>query len=52
MSPMHDESQRVTLSKAHRSTPVGHELIELLRELPADGQVTRDELTRLRIVGG
>jgi hypothetical protein len=45
---MSDESRRVTLSKAHRGTPAGRELIELLTELSADGQVTREEMERLR----
>jgi hypothetical protein len=42
------EPRRVSLSKAHRSTPAGLELIALLTELSADGQITRDELQRLR----
>lgn len=45
---MNDKPRRVTLSKSHRGTPEGRELIELLTELSADGQVTREELTRLR----
>jgi hypothetical protein len=45
---MNDESRRVTLSKAHRNTPEGRELIALLTELSADGQVTREEMERLR----
>ena len=43
-----DASPRVTLSKAQRSKPAGRELIELLIELSADGQVTREEMERLR----
>jgi hypothetical protein len=49
IGPMDDEPRRVTLSKAHRSTPAGRELIALLTELSADGQVTREEMDRLRI---
>jgi hypothetical protein len=45
---MDDERRYVTLSKADRSTPAGRELIELLTELSADGQVTREEMDRLR----
>jgi hypothetical protein len=41
-------ARRVTLTKAQRATPGGIELITLLTELSDDGQVTRDELTRLR----
>lgn len=40
---------RVTLSKAHRATPAGQELIALLAGLSEDGQVTRDEVERLRV---
>ena len=42
------DSRHVTLSKAHRQTPVGRELIDLLRELSADGNVSREEMERLR----
>ncbi len=42
------EVARVTLSKAHRNTPAGRELVELLTELSADGQVSREEMERLR----
>ena len=42
-----EERQRVTLTKAHCETPAGHELIELLAELSADGNVTREEMERL-----
>lgn len=45
---MNDEPRRVTLSKADRSTDAGRELIALLTELSADGQVTREEMGRLR----
>lgn len=45
---MDDEPRRVSLSKAHRSTPAGRELIALLTELSADGQVTREEMARLK----
>lgn len=45
---MNDEPRRVTLSKADRNTPAGRELIALLTELSADGQVTREEMERLR----
>jgi hypothetical protein len=44
---MPEERQRVTLTKAHCETPAGHELIELLAELSADGNVTREEMERL-----
>lgn len=46
---MDDERRHVTLSKADRATPVGRELITLLTELSADGQVTRDEMEQLRM---
>lgn len=36
-----EERQRVTLTKAHCETPAGHELIELLAELSADGKPSR-----------
>ena len=42
------ERRQVTLSKADRDTPVGRELITLLVELSDDGNVSRDEMTRLR----
>lgn len=42
------EHQRVTLSKAQRDTAPGRELLALLTELSADGQVTREEMARLR----
>jgi hypothetical protein len=42
------ERRHVTLSKADRGTPAGGELIALLAELSADGQVTRDEMEQLR----
>ena len=45
---MNDEPRRVTLSKADRNTIAGRELIALLTELSADGQVTREEMGRLR----
>ena len=45
---MDDEPRRVTFSRAHRSTPAGRELIALLTELSADGQVTPEEMQRLR----
>ncbi len=45
---MDHSPQRVTLSKADRNTSVGRELIALLTELSANGQVTRDGLQRLR----
>jgi len=41
-------SKQVTLSKAHRNTPEGRALIALLIELSDDGQVTREEMERLR----
>jgi hypothetical protein len=41
-------TRHVTLSKADRGTPAGRELIALLTELSADGQVTREEMERLR----
>jgi hypothetical protein len=45
---MSEDSRRVALTKADRATPTGQELIALLTELTADGQVTLDEVTRLR----
>ncbi len=39
---------RITLSKAQRNTPAGQELLALLTELSADGQVAREEMERLR----
>ena len=46
---MNDEPRRqVTLTKAQRDTPAGRDLIEMLTELSADGQVTREEMERLR----
>jgi hypothetical protein len=42
------ESRRVFLTKAERGSGVGQELIALLLELSDDGQVTRDEMNRLR----
>ena len=43
-----EERRQVTLSKAHRETVVGRQLIELLTELSADGNVSREEMERLR----
>jgi hypothetical protein len=43
-----EERRHVTLSKAHRETVVGRQLIELLTELSADGNVSREEMERLR----
>jgi hypothetical protein len=48
LTPMEEEPRRVTLSKAQRTTPAGRELIALLTELSADGQVTPEEMQRLR----
>ena len=45
---MSEERRPVTLSKAHRETVVGRQLIELLTELSADGNLSRDEMERLR----
>jgi hypothetical protein len=45
---MPDERRPVTLSKAHRETSVGRELIDPLTELSADGNVSREEIERLR----
>ena len=45
---MTDERRQVTLSKEHRETPAGRELIDLLTELSADGNVSREEMERLR----
>jgi hypothetical protein len=45
---MPEDRRRVTLSKAHSETPAGRELIGLLTELSADGNVTREEMERLR----
>jgi hypothetical protein len=42
------ERRQVTLSKAERETPVGRELISLLTGLSADGNVSREEMERLR----
>jgi hypothetical protein len=42
------EIRHVTLSKAHRETPTGRELIALLTELSADSNVSREEMERLR----
>jgi hypothetical protein len=42
------ETRRVFLTKAERGSGVGQELIALLLELSDDGQVTRDEMNRLR----
>jgi hypothetical protein len=47
---MDEDRRHVTLSKADRVTPAGRELIALLTELSADGQVTREEMERLRVV--
>ena len=43
-----EERRQVTLSKAHRDTVVGRQLVELLKELSADGNVSREEMERLR----
>lgn len=45
---MTDERRHVTLSKAQRESPVGRELIDLLTEFSADGDVSRAEMERLR----
>jgi hypothetical protein len=45
---MADERIRVTLTKSHAETPTGRELIALLTELSADGNVTPEEMERLR----
>ena len=45
---MSQEARRVTLTKAERDSGVGQELIALLLDLSDDGQVTRDEMNRLR----
>jgi hypothetical protein len=45
---MNEDRRHVTVSKADRGTPTGRELITLLTELSADGQVTRDEMEQLR----
>lgn len=45
---MADERRHVTLSKSDRETPVGRELIDLLTELSDDGNVSREEMERLR----
>ena len=42
------DPRRVTLNKSQRDTSAGRELIRLLVELSEDGQVTRDEMERLR----
>lgn len=46
---MPEERRQVTLSKAHRATAVGRQLIDLLVELSADGNLSRDEMNRLRV---
>jgi hypothetical protein len=45
---MPEERRHVTLSKAQRETPVGRELIALLTQLSADGDVSRQEMEQLR----
>ena len=46
---MAEERRRVvTLSKAQAETAAGRELVDLLTELSADGNVTREEMDRLR----
>lgn len=45
---MRQETRRVTLTKAERDSGVGQKLIGLLLDLSEDGQVTRDEMNRLR----
>ena len=45
---MPDERRQVTLSRTHRETSVGRELIDLLTDLSADGNVSREEMERLR----
>jgi hypothetical protein len=42
------EQRRVTLSKSQCETSVGGELVALLTELSADGNVSREEMERLR----
>lgn len=44
---MAEDRRRVTLSKAHAETSAGRELVDLLTELSADGNVTRAEMERL-----
>ena len=43
-----EERRHVTLSKGQSETAVGRKLIELLTELSADGNVSREEMERLR----
>lgn len=45
---MPEERRRVTLSKAHCEKQPGRALVDLLVELSADGNVTREEMQRLR----
>lgn len=45
---MSQERRQVTLSKSHRDTPAGRALIDLLTELSSDGNVSREEMERLR----
>ena len=46
---MAEERRRVvTLSKAQAETAAGRELVDLLTDLSADGNVTREEMDRLR----
>jgi len=45
---MPDARRHVTLSKSHVETAVGRELVNLLKELSADGNVSREEMERLR----
>ena len=46
---MSEARRQVTLSNADRATTVGRQLIDLLVELSDDGNVSRDEMSRLRL---
>ena len=43
-----EKRRKVTLTKAERESPPGRELIAMLLDLSDDGQVTREEMNRLR----
>jgi hypothetical protein len=46
---MSEARRQVTLSNTDRATKVGRQLIDLLVELSDDGNVSRDEMSRLRL---
>ena len=45
---MAEERRYVTLSEAHRDSVVGRELIGLLTDPSSDGDISREEMERLR----